>query len=103
MENKRWYDKEPTLSLAVSLIKNSSEDVQIKCAEFIKNKAQDFGVVLNSNLLGAFNYVINRWYDKQEQLTEAFDYLKEADDETRKQISIEVIAYLEKLEVCIDG
>ena len=25
MENKRWYDKEPTLSLAVSLIKNSKE------------------------------------------------------------------------------
>ncbi len=99
MENKRWYDKEPTLSLAVSLIKNSKDEIQIRCAEFIKSKAQDYGVVLSSNLLGAFNYVLNRWYDSNGPLSEAFDYLKEADDETRKQIAIEIIAFLEKSEV----
>lgn len=98
MENKRWYDKEPTISLAVSLIKNAKEDVQSKCAEFIKSKAQDYGVVLQSNLLGAFNYVLNRWYDTSSQLAEAFDYLKEADEETRKQIAIDIIAFLEKQE-----
>ena len=99
MENKRWYDKEPTLSLAISLIKNSKEDVQIRCADFIKSKAQDYGVVLNSNLFGAFNYVLHRWYDNNEQISEAFMYLKEADDETRKQIAIEIIAFLEKAEM----
>lgn len=98
MENKRWYDKEPTLSLAVSLIKNSNDTTQQKCAEFIKNRAQDYGITLKSNLLGAFNYVLNRWYDSSEQLAEAFDYLKDADGETRKQIAIEVIAFLEKAE-----
>ncbi len=99
MDNKRWYDKEPTLSLAISLIKNSKEDVQIRCADFIKSKAQDYGVVLNSNLFGAFNYVLHRWYDNNEQISEAFMYLKEADDETRKQIAIEIIAFLEKAEM----
>ncbi len=100
MDNKqRWYDKEPTLSLAVSLIKNSKEDIQFQCAEFITQKAQDFGVVLNSNLLGAFNYVLHRWYDKSEPLAEAFGYLKEADEETRKQIAISVIEFLEKAEL----
>lgn len=99
MDNKqRWYDKEPTLSLAVSLIKNSREDIQLQSAEFIVQKAQDFGVVLNSNILGAFNYVLHRWYDKSEPLAEAFGYLKEADDETRKQIAIAVIDFLEKTE-----
>ena len=98
MDNKRWYDKEPTLSLAVSLIKNSKTDTQLQCAEFIKNKAQDYGVVLNGNLLGAFNYVLNRWYDSSEPLAEAFGYLKEADEDTRKQISLEIIAFLEKVE-----
>ena len=100
MENKRWYDKEPTVSLAVSLIKNSKEDTQKKCAVFIKEKAQDYGVVLKTNLLGAFNYVLNRWYDSSQQLAEAFDYMKDADDETRKQIAIDVIAFLEKAETC---
>ena len=99
MEDKRWYDKEPTLSLAISLIKNSKEETQERCAEFIKNKAQDFGVVLNSHLFGAFNYVLHRWYDKSEILSEAFLYIKEADEETRKQIAIEIIAFLEKAEV----
>lgn len=96
MENKRWYDKDPTVSLAVSLIKNSNEDLQQQCALLIKEKSQDFGVILQSNLLGAFNYVLNRWYDSQEQLTEAFDYLQHADEETRKQIALEVISFLEK-------
>ena len=98
MNNKRWYDKEPTLSLAISLIKNSNYTIQKECAEFIKNKAQDYGVVLKSNLLGAFNYVLNRWYDSSEELSLAFEYLKAADDETRKQIAIEIIAFLEKAE-----
>ena len=71
MNNKRWYDQEPTVSLAVSLIKNSNHNIQIECAHLIKNKAQDYGVVL---------------------------HLKEADDETRKQIAIEIIGFLEKAE-----
>ena len=98
MENKRWYDKEPALSLAISLIKNSSTELQIECAELIKLKAMDFGVELKNNLLGAFNYVWHRWYDEQEVLLEAFEYLKEADDETRKQIAMEVIAFLQRRE-----
>lgn len=99
MNNKRWYDTEPTLSLAVSLIKNSKTELQLECAELIVRLAQDFGVVLNSNLLGAFNYVLHRWYDTSEPLAEAFGYLKEADEETRKQIAIEIIAFLKKNEI----
>lgn len=98
MNNKRWYDQEPTMSLAVSLIKNSKKETQVECAKFIKTQAQNYGIVLQSNLLGAFNYVLNRWYDTDEQLAEAFCYLKEADDETRKQIAMEIIAFLEKAE-----
>ena len=98
MNNKRWYDKEPTLSLAVSLMKNSSLDVQLSCAELIVRMAQDYGVTLNTNLFGAFNYVLHRWYDSSEQISEAFDYLREADDETRKQIAFEIISYLKKNE-----
>ncbi len=98
MDNKRWYDKEPTVSLAVSLMQNSKEEVQAECAEFLKNKAQDYGVILNSNLFGAFNYVLHRWYDRSEQISEAFLYLKEADDETRKQIALAVIDFLEQKE-----
>ena len=100
MQNNRWYDKEPTLSLAISLIKSSKQEVQLECARIIKQKAQDFGVVLNNNLLGAFNYVLNRWYDSNEPLSESMDYLKEADDDTRKQIALEIIHFLQEIKVC---
>jgi hypothetical protein len=99
MENKRWYDKEPTLSLAISLIKNSSTELQEQCAELIKLKAMDFGVELKSSLFGAFNYVWHRWYDEQEYLSEAIEYLKVADDDTRKQIAMEIISFLQRNEV----
>ena len=95
MGNQRWYDADPIVSLAVSLIKSSDIGLQLSCAELIKENAQNHGIVLNSNLLGAFNYVLNRWYDNSEQLTEAFEYLKTADEETRKQISLNVIDYLQ--------
>ncbi len=103
MNNKRWYDQEPTISLAVSLIQNSKQDTQLECAKLIKEKAQDYGVVLQSNLFGAFNYVLHRWYDINEELSEAFGYLKEADEDTRKQIAIEIIAFLEKAETLQNG
>ncbi len=98
MNNKRWYDQEPTISLAVSLIQNSKQDTQLECAKLIKEKAQDHGVILQNNLFGAFNYVLHRWYDINEELSEAFGYLKAADDETRKQIAIDIISFLEKSE-----
>lgn|SRR5574344_1676193 len=99
MENKRWYDKEPTLSLAVSLIRNSSDQTKDLCAEFIVQKAQDYGVSQNTNLFGAFNYVLHRWYDQSEKIKEAFDYLKEADADTRKQLAMDIIAFLQKAEI----
>ena len=41
---KRWYDIDPTVSLAVNLIKNSTEDVQLKCADYIITQSKAFGV-----------------------------------------------------------
>lgn len=96
--NKRWYDKEPTLSLAISLMKNESVNIQVSCAQIITQKAQDLGVTRNSNLLDAFNYVILRWYETDDRINEAFEYLKASSDEIRKEIAIELIEYLQKVE-----
>ncbi len=55
---KRWYDKDPAVSLAVSLMRNASIENQYKYADFIIEQAKNCGVVLDSNpLAGAFNYV----------------------------------------------
>ena len=43
-QQKRWYDIDPTVSLAVNLIKNSAEDIQLKCADYIITKSKAFGI-----------------------------------------------------------
>ncbi len=89
---KRWYDKDPAVSLAVSLLRNASIENQYKYAEFIVKKAQENGVRLESNpLTGAFNYIMRRWYDNDEKLAEAFEYLQKSSVEHQKEIALELI------------
>ena len=94
--HKRWYDVDPTVSLAVSLIRNTNEQTQVKCADFIINFAQQREVKLESNSLNdAFNYILRRWYDKDKRIAEAFDYFENAPLEVQKEISLEVINFLQ--------
>lgn len=94
--HKRWYDVDPTVSLAVSLMRNTNEQTQLKCAEFIISYAVDKGVKLESNSLNsAFNYILRRWYDKDKQIAEAFEYFQVAPHEIQKEISLEVINFLQ--------
>ena len=60
--HKRWYDIDPTVSLAVSLMRNSSLMLQYDCADIIVNKAKNLGIDLSAGILvDAFNYVLRRW------------------------------------------
>ena len=89
--HKRWYDKDPAVSLAVSLMRNSSIEEQYKYAEFIINRAKELGVTLEeSPLANAFNFV-KRWYDNDKQLAEAFEYLQKASVEYQKEIALDLI------------
>ena len=36
---KRWYDMDPSVSLAVSLLENADEKLQLECADYIIEKA----------------------------------------------------------------
>ena len=94
--HKRWYDKDPAVSLAVSLIRNSSIEEQYKYAEFIISRAKDFGITLEENpLASAFNFV-KRWYDSDKQLAEAFEYLQKAPVESQKEIALDLIHIIQE-------
>lgn len=94
MKNQRWYDKEPTLSLAVSLIENSDDTIRLKCADLIIEIAQTKGVVLPNGIKDAVLYLMRRWYDKDEVLSEAMEYLRNSDENLRKEIALAVIDFL---------
>ena len=98
--NKRWYDIDPTVSLAVSLMRNANIMSQYKCADLIIKKSKDFGLDLSENIItDAFNYVLRRWYDTDQKIAESFEYLKLMPEEVQKETALELIKLLQEDEV----
>ena len=97
--NKRWYDIDPTVSLAVSLVRNANIISQYKCADLIVKKSKDNGIDLSENILtDAFNYVLRRWYDTDQKIAEAFEYLKLMPAELQKETALDIINLLQEEE-----
>lgn len=97
--NKRWYDIDPTVSLAVSLMRNANLLLQYDCADLIIKKSKDNGIDLSENILtDAFNYVLRRWYDTDQKVSEAFEYLKLMPFELQKETAIDIINLLQEKE-----
>ena len=98
--NKRWYDIDPTVSLAVSLMRNANLLSQYKCADLIVKKSKENGIDLSENILtDAFNYVLRRWYDTDQKIAEAFEYLKLLPADLQKETALELINLLQEEEV----
>lgn len=96
---KRWYDVEPTVSLAVSLMRNANIMTQYKCADLIVKKSKDNGVDLADNILtDAFTYVLRRWYDTDQKIAESFEYLKSLPEELQKEVALDLINLLQEEE-----
>ena len=96
---KRWYDIDPTVSLAVSLMRNANIMTQYKCADLIVKKSKDNGVDLADNILAdAFSYVLRRWYDTDQKIAESFEYLKSLPEELQKEVALELINLLQEEE-----
>ncbi|MBQ7450326.1 hypothetical protein IJS77_02820 [bacterium] len=93
--NQRWYDKEPTLSLAISLLQNSDIEDRHRCADLIIETAMKNGVVLPNDIKNAIAYLLRRWYDKDEILSQAFEYIKNSDEQLRKKIALSIIEFLQ--------
>ena len=94
---QRWYDLDPTMSLAVSLMQDAESEKQTECAKHIIQKARDFNISIPQNKLEeAFNYFCKRWYDKDRELADAFQYLQIMPFELQKEVSLEIIEKLEQ-------
>ena len=91
MKNRRWYDKDPVLKLAVDLIEKSSDSVKDYVADYIIEEAKNLGLTLSENNFDCFWL---RWQDNNLKYFEAMEYLKIIDYETKKEISMEIIRYI---------
>ena len=93
---KRWYDVDPTVSLAVSLMRNANILSQYKCADLIIKTSKDNGIDLSENILtDAFTYVLRRWYDTDQKIAESFEYLKLLPIEIQKSVALDIINLLQ--------
>ena len=94
--HKRWYDIDPTVSLSVSLIRNASETTQKQCADYIIDYAKQRNLGLkDKSLNNAFNYILRRWYDKDEHMSEAFEYYEKLPMDLQWEVALEVINILQ--------
>ncbi len=93
---KRWYDIDPTVSLAVSLMRNANIMTQYKCADLIVRESKEKGIDLSDNILtDAFTYVLRRWYDTDQKIAESFEYLKLLPVEVQKEVALDIINLLQ--------
>ncbi len=93
----RWYDLEPDVCMAISMIECAPPNAQVEYAEYIiklvQEKDKDFDYLKNitkTNLANRYQ----RWYDRNETVSKAFAYLKETKKELQKEISLSVLAYM---------
>ena len=95
---KRWYDSDATVSLAVSILRNTEQEKQVYAAKKIIEvaKANDIEVKDVSIYVRTFR---RRWYDEVEELGTAMECFKSAPEEIRKEMAVRVINCLCESEV----
>ncbi|MFA6989865.1 MAG: hypothetical protein WC197_07330 [Candidatus Gastranaerophilaceae bacterium] len=91
---KRWYDADPTISLAVSIIRNASENDQEALANFIIETAREHGITVIKETDSFLSFIKNRWYDSNDKLHEALECLKLAPKDLQINMAIDAISYL---------
>lgn len=94
---KRWYDNDATVSLAISILRNSNHDKQILASRKIVEIAKSYDIKLKDVSIYVRTFR-RRWYDYDEELCSAMECLKDASSEIQKSIAIDVINYLCELQ-----
>lgn len=92
---KRWYDLNPTVSMAVGLMEKAPLEKQLECADFIIEKVQGYGIKITDNDLSEFINVFRRWYDKNKQIHDALEYLKMSPTDVQVGICLDLMEKLD--------
>lgn len=92
----RWYDVEPNVYMAISMIECSDCFKQVECAKYIieqlKEKDLNLDYIKNTTKGNVNNP--QRWYDKNEIISTAFEYLKNTNQILQKEIALGVLAFM---------
>ena len=93
---KRWYDADSVVSRAINELEHSSEEIQVRCADYIIDLLKDVELEQLS-LEDQYNYIMRRWYDKNVKVSHAIEYLRLSPVEVRRETALKVITFLKEL------
>lgn len=93
---KRWYDADAVVSKAINDLEHSTEDVQVRCADYIIDLLKDVELK-ELSLDEQYDYILRRWYDKNIKVSHAVEYLRLAPDDVRRETALKVVKYLKEL------
>ena len=93
---KRWYDADSVVSKAIHDLEKSSEEIQVRCADYIIELLKDVELK-ELSLEDQYNYIMRRWYDKNIKVSHAIEYLRLAPDEVRRETALKVIKFLKDI------
>ena len=69
---KRWYDADSVVSKAIHDLEKSSEEIQVRCADYIIELLKDVELK-ELSLEDQYNYIMRRWYDKNIKVSHAIE------------------------------
>lgn len=94
----RWYEMNPTVFMAISMVELAPLNVQFDCARMILKKiSEENGDDYLKNIVElskSEHHPKNRWYDRYELVEKAFDCLKHISKDSQQIVSNEVLQYL---------
>ena len=93
---KRWYDADSVVSRAINELENSSEEIQVRCADYIIDLLKDVELE-ELSLDDQYNYIMRRWYDKNVKVSHAIEYLRLSPVDVRRETALKVLKYLKEL------
>ncbi|MBD5401697.1 hypothetical protein HDR58_02690 [bacterium] len=93
---KRWYDADSVVSRAINELEHSTEEIQVRCADYIIDLLKDVDLE-EMSLEDQYNYIMRRWYDKNVKVSHAIEYLRLSPEEVRRETALKVLKYLKEL------
>ena len=93
---KRWYDAYSVVSRAINELEKSSEEIQVRCADYIIDLLKDVELE-ELSLDDQYNYIMRRWYDKNVKVSHAIEYLRLSPADVRRETALKVLKYLKEL------
>ena len=93
---KRWYDADSVVSRAINELEKSSEEIQVRCADYIIDLLKDVELE-ELSLDDQYNYIMRRWYDKNVKVSHQIEYLRLSPADVRRETALKVLKYLKEL------